>query len=208
MNHRVRIRPAEEADLDAVVELGALVSGLPTPRRVLGRSTVAANALAHGGVSASTRARYRAVIEDPERVVVLAVDDDDVPLGMGIITTDKAGHLLDVPAVRLTHLVVDRKSRRRGAGRAIVAAAVAFAERHGIEHVMVGAPPISRESNRFFARLGFAPVMVRRVASVQMLRRNLVVPEVGFDVAGPEAARRRRRRRTGHDDGATSSRTA
>jgi GNAT superfamily N-acetyltransferase len=193
MNHRVRIRPAEEADLDAIVEFGSLVSGLPTPRRVLGRSSAVANAVAHGGVSASTRARYRAVIGDPERVVVLAVDEDDVPLGMGIISTDRAGHLLDVPAVRLTHLVVDKKSRRRGAGRAIVAAAVAYAERHGIEHVMVGAPPISRESNRFFARLGFAPVMVRRVAPVQVLRRNLVVPEGGFDVPPPETARRRKR---------------
>jgi hypothetical protein len=113
---------------------------------------------------------------------------------MGVVAADRTGHLLDIAAARLTHLVVDRRYRRRGAGRALIAAAAAFAEQNGIEHVMVGVSPASREGNRFLARLGFMPVLVRRVATVQVLRRHLVVPDVGLDIPAGGRARPRRRR--------------
>ena len=84
--------------------------------------------------------------------------------------------------------------QRRGAGKALVAAVTAFAEERGLDQIVVSVHPGSREANRFFARLGFAPLAVRRVAPVAVVRRRLS----GADVRPPSehvvraAARARR----------------
>jgi hypothetical protein len=39
---------------------------------------------------------------------------------------------------------------------------------------VVGVAPNGRDANRFFARLGFAPLVMRRIAPVAALRRALV----------------------------------
>jgi GNAT superfamily N-acetyltransferase len=195
MAHRIRVRTAGTEDLDTVLRFAAMVPEIPAARRLLGRPP------APQAVTASHRERYRRLLADPERHVLLAEEDNGEPLGMAVVATDRTGHLLDIPAVRVTHLVVDRRHRRKGAGRAIVGAAVAFAERQDVEHVMVGVSPTSREGNRFLARLGFMPVLVRRVASVQVLRRHLVVPDVGLDVPLHGARRRRRRLPAGRREG-------
>jgi ribosomal protein S18 acetylase RimI-like enzyme len=188
MAHRIHVRTAGADDLHAVLRFAAIVPEIPAARRLLGRPPAA------DAATPSQRERYRRLLADPERHVLLAVDDAGDAVGMGVVAADRTGHLLDIPAARMTHLVVDRRHRRKGAGRALIAAAVAFAERQGIEHVMVGVSPTSREGNRFLARLGFMPVLVRRVATVQVLRRHLVIPDVGLDL--PSAPLRRRRRRT------------
>jgi hypothetical protein len=51
--------------------------------------------------------------------------------------------------------------------------------------------PGSRDSNRFFSRLGFAPLAVRRAAPVSSVRRRLAQTEHG--VATPLSRRRPRR---------------
>ena len=73
----------------------------------------------------------------------------------------------------MSHAVVADRHRRRGAGRALVAAAAAFAEERGLDQLVVSVHPGSREANRFFARLGFAPLAVRRSAPVAAVRRRL-----------------------------------
>jgi GNAT superfamily N-acetyltransferase len=188
MGHRIHVRTGGVDDLQTVLRFATMVPELPAARRLLGRQP------APEAITAGQRERYRRLLADPERHVLLAVADDDVVLGMGVVAADRTGHLLDIAAARLTHLVVDRRYRRRGAGRALIAAAAAFAEQNGIEHVMVGVSPASREGNRFLARLGFMPVLVRRVATVQVLRRHLVVPDVGLDIPAGGRARARRRR--------------
>jgi hypothetical protein len=42
-----------------------------------------------------------------------------------------------------------------------------------VEHVVTGLYPSMRDASRFYARLGFAPVLVQRVAPVGVLRRRL-----------------------------------
>ena len=54
-----------------------------------------------------------------------------------------------------------------------MAAAAAYAEELGVDSVVVGVAPAGRDANRFFARLGFAPLVIRRIASVPALRRSL-----------------------------------
>jgi ribosomal protein S18 acetylase RimI-like enzyme len=116
---------------------------------------------------------YRELLDDPERRVVLAVGEADEPLGMAIFVRAPVTALLDVPALHVTHVVVSDRHRRRGAGRALVAAAAAHADDLGLDQVVVSVTPGDREANRFYARLGFAPLVLRRVAPVGPLRRRL-----------------------------------
>lgn len=117
--------------------------------------------------------RYREALADDDRHLVVVVGDDGEPLGMALLTVASANALLDIEAVHMTHVVVADRHKKRGAGRALVAAATAFAEELQIEQLVVSVHPGSRDANRFFARLGFAPLAVRRTAPVASVRRRL-----------------------------------
>ena len=81
--------------------------------------------------------------------------------------------LVDGDALHVEHLFVLPSVRRRGVARALLVAATAIAERHGADQVLAGAPPSARETHRFLARLGFSPLVVRRVVGTAALRRRL-----------------------------------
>ncbi|HNV41534.1 MAG TPA: GNAT family N-acetyltransferase, partial [Ornithinibacter sp.] len=70
-----------------------------------------------------------------------------------------------------------------------LAAVLSTAERSGCEVVVSNVPTASRDANRFFARLGFASVITRRVVSTSALRRKLAPESVE---TGHELLRRRR----------------
>lgn len=169
----VRIRPAVETDLSALLDFGDELRDQLLPAtdgagrasaRGAGRNMAARSALA---------TRYLDAIADPERHLVLAVGPADEPLGMALFTVTSANALLDLPAVHMSHAVVPDRHRRRGVGKALVAACATFAEERGLDQVVVSVHPGSRDANRFFARLGFAPLAVRRVAPVAVVRRQL-----------------------------------
>jgi ribosomal protein S18 acetylase RimI-like enzyme len=92
-----------------------------------------------------------------------------------VLTLDPLAPLYDNPTVQVSYLLVRPQLRRRGVGRAILSAATAYAEQLGAEHVMVNVFPAMRDANRYFARLGFSPLAVRRVAAVSTLRRRLAL---------------------------------
>lgn len=158
----VRVRPATLDDLPALLELG----------EELGRGA------GRGGAAA----RYTEAIADPGRHLVLAVaasaNNADEPVGMALFTVSNVNPLLDIPAVHISHSVVSHRHRKRGAGKAIVAAAAAFADERGIDQLVISVHPSSREAARFYARLGFAPLAVRRTASVAVVRRRLATPRL------------------------------
>ena len=106
------------------------------------------------------------------RVVIAFVDDQ--PAGMAMFHAVRPDPLSDSTVLDMIHVVVAKQHRRRGVGHALVAAAADIADDLRIEHVSVGVYPSLREASRFYARLGFAQVMVRRVAPVAVLRRRLV----------------------------------
>jgi ribosomal protein S18 acetylase RimI-like enzyme len=166
------VRAVSADDLPTLLALGEELREqlLEAPAR--GRTPVAGRA--------ALEQRYREAIEDPERRLVLAVTgapDAEQVLGMAMLTVGATNALLDVPAVHVTHAVVAGRQRRRGAGKALVAAAAAFAEEQGIEQLVVSVNPTSRDAARFYARLGFAPVAVRRTAPVSVVRRRLGAAE-------------------------------
>jgi ribosomal protein S18 acetylase RimI-like enzyme len=160
---RVRVRTASPDDVD---ELVALVGSVTDLGPVRGRRR--ARSWPDG-----FRAQCERVLADPEHRVVVAVDETGAVVGAAVFAADTAGGLLDPPSVYVSHLLVAPAHRRRGAGRALVSAAAGYAEELGIDSVVVAVAPTTRDANRFFARLGFAPQVIRRIAPVHSLRRAL-----------------------------------
>ncbi len=139
------------------------------------------------------RERLAWVATEPSSRALVAVVDDEVA-GMTLLTESPYAPLFEQRAVHAHYLHVRDGFRRRGVGKALLAAAVAFAEEVGAEHVMTSVLPQMRETQRFYARLGFSPVVVRRSAPVSVLRRRLA-PSGSTSVTDNLLARRRSLRR-------------
>lgn len=137
--------------------------------------------------------RFRAVIADPEQRLLVAEDADGLA-GMVLCSIGTSSTLATAPAVVLSHLTVAANSRRAGVGRVLVAAATQWAAECDVDHLRVAVYASSREANRFFARLGFAPVSVNRVAPVAGLRRILGAEVPAAEADSGDGARRRRLR--------------
>lgn len=162
----VRVRQAVTGDLPALIGLWAQLRELsheggqragraPTPAAVAG-----------------VEERLGECMRSAECRMIVAEMDDAV-VGMAVLSASRIGQLLETSAAQLSHLVVADGYRKRGVGRALVASAVGWAEDIGADEVVVNVYPSLREGNRFYARLGFAPLVVRRVAPTAALRRRL-----------------------------------
>jgi GNAT superfamily N-acetyltransferase len=155
-------------------------------REVGGRAERAVNPI----TAVDIRGRLLELLVDPSCRVVLACSNN-VPAGMAIMRIARPDPLSENELVYMPHLVVSRTCRQQGVGHALIAAAVDYAAAVHIDHVAVGVYPSLRETNRFYARLGFAPALVHRIAPVSVLRRRL-----GSDRTAPmfaDAVRRRTR---------------
>jgi GNAT superfamily N-acetyltransferase len=137
-------------------------------KHVGARAERAVNPLSVPDVSARLA---EAIVSDDCRVIV-AVAGDQVA-GMAVLRETWPDPLSVHRVVQVSHVVVSAGKRRCGVGHALLAAAADFADERQIEHVAAGVYPSLRDVSRFYARLGFAPVMVHRVAPVTVLRRRL-----------------------------------
>jgi ribosomal protein S18 acetylase RimI-like enzyme len=105
------------------------------------------------------------------RVLVAELETEAV--GVAVLQASPMGPFHDEPMVHIDYLHVRPGRNNRGVGHALMSAAVAFAEECGAEHLSVNVLPQLREAQRFYARLGFSPLVLRRVASTTGLRRKL-----------------------------------
>ncbi len=80
-------------------------------------------------------------------------------------------------ALCLDEFYVAEGERRHGVGRALLAHVAGQAERLGVEQIIAGVPPSAKDAHRYFAKLGFAPVLVRRATTAAALRRRLAGPD-------------------------------
>lgn len=124
---------------------------------------------------AAVATRLDELLDDPQVQVVVATVDEE-PAGMTILAPGVLGPLSEPSMLEMSYAVVASRFRHRGVGRALVAATAAYAEELGYGSVIVNVPPALRDANRFFARLGFAPVVTRRAAPVAALRRLAADP--------------------------------
>ena len=187
MARTVHVRPATRDDLPHLLDLAVELR-----EHLLPSAHLAAEQRGRSGPAtrAALEARYLEALDAPDRHLVVATDDSGARLGMALITIASANALLDSLAVHMSHAVVSNRYRRRGAGKALVAAVASFAEERGLDEIVVSVPPGSRDANRFFARLGFAPLAVRRVAPVALVRRHLPAEGRRTEVAARRRARR------------------
>jgi ribosomal protein S18 acetylase RimI-like enzyme len=137
--------------------------------------------------------RLKAISDDPHSRALVGVIDGSVA-GMALLTTSSYAPLFDQDAVHVHYLHVREGYRRRGVGHALLAMAVATADEVGAEHILTSVMPSLRDTQRFYARLGFGPVVVRRSVSVSVLRRRLA-GEGRLSLADNVVARRRTLRR-------------
>ena len=168
-----------------------------------------AEAHAEGVLSGQTpgtagAAGFRRLLADPGHRVVLAVlpgsnpdgsGSPELPVGLLILGVDPLSAVLGVPQVTVDNLVVHPDHRRRGAGVVLLAAAVAYAEEIGAAHVVATCAGHEAERQRFFARMGFAPLTTRRIVPRETLARSLAGWQRSWVVPLPRRAGSRRRPR-------------
>lgn len=103
----------------------------------------------------------------------LLARQDGRPVGFLAVRSAPITVLSDSLAMHIDQLYVVVDQRRHGVGRALISAVAGLAERAGAEQVICSVSPQARETHRFFARLGFAPILVRRMVPTSTLRRRL-----------------------------------
>ncbi len=179
----VAVRDAVPDDLPELVDLWGQMSA------AAGRTERAV------GVSPETAVleRLREVTQSPDRRLVVATVAGEVA-GMAVLTHGGVLPMVDTTAIHVHYLHVRDGFRRRGVGHALLGAAASWAEERGADQVITALPANAREANRFFARLGFAQTVVRRVTSTTALRRRLALDPLHFCVDGAAARRRALRR--------------
>ncbi|HEX7718049.1 MAG TPA: GNAT family N-acetyltransferase, partial [Marmoricola sp.] len=79
--------------------------------------------------------------------------------------------------VHTSHLVVHPDHRRRGFARAMLDAALSWAEEKDVSHITAISASNARDTNRFLARLGLGTAWTVRIGSAATMRRKLT-PEV------------------------------
>ena len=137
--------------------------------------------------------RLKIISDDPDARALVA-EVDGIVAGMAYLTVSSYAPLFDQDGVHVHYLHVRDGYRRRGVGHALLATAVATADEVGAEHILTSVMPALRDTQRFYARLGFGPVVVRRSVPVSMLRRRLS-GEPRLSLTDNVVARRRTLRR-------------
>jgi len=189
----VRVRPATEDDVTSLV---ALVQTIDTSTGPVSGKPLQDSTAEH------LAGRFREILRQADRTLLIAADDDaGIVVGMLAARPDEVGAIDLTPVLHVTHLMVAPGHRRRGIGRSLLAAAVHLADDAGVEHVLATAAAGSREGNRYLARIGFAPLVVHRIAPTSTLRRSLGMTDVAGRMAMLRRARLARAQRAGFSSG-------
>jgi N-acetylglutamate synthase-like GNAT family acetyltransferase len=128
--------------------------------------------------------------QDPSSRILVAETDGDV-VGCAYLRTGHVSPVHEESVVHVSHLQV-LPDAVAGVDRALVEAALSWAEHRGVDTVVAATSATDRDANRFFARLGLAQVAVLRGASVCALRARLP-----HDPAAPARAAARGQRSVG-----------
>lgn len=182
----VKVRAACHEDIPGLVQLTRSVD--------LYSGQFSGRPIVDDGVEHLTR-RFTEILDDGVRSLLVAVDDAAV-VGLLVARPDTIGAIDVTPVLHISHLLVTPSHRRRGVGRALLVAAVHVAEERGVDRVVATVASGSREGSRYLARLGFAPLVMHRVASVTGLRRSLRIVDVPERMAVLRRARLLRGQRT------------
>jgi GNAT superfamily N-acetyltransferase len=156
--HALDIRDARPEDAPALLELWATdgrSTDLPSTRSAEEAATALAN------IAASSDERILVGIHDGELVAAVHLHR----------ATLSPFH--DEMVVHTSYLLVRPDQRKHGFARALLDAAVTWAEEKDCSRITAITASGSRDTNRFLARLGLGTVATIRVAHTSALRRRL-----------------------------------
>jgi GNAT superfamily N-acetyltransferase len=111
--------------------------------------------------------------QDPDQRLVVAEYDGRLAGGVHLRLTTLSPLNLDT-SVQVMSPQVFPEFRRHGVGRALMDAAVSWAEERGAGHLATAAATGSRDGNRFLARLALGPVATLRLAPTAAVRAKLM----------------------------------
>ena len=165
--HPVQVRDALPDDAAALVEVWRDFRRTSRDRGTVDRSTLGPALMQ----AAHAAARIAA---DPDQRLLVGVLDGEV-VGATHLMRAPVSPIHTETAIHVTHLHVLGGRRRHGVGRALLEAAVTWAEEKDTSHLLAAASVHSRDANRFMARLGLTQIAVVRGATVPALRSKLPV---------------------------------
>lgn len=148
---------------DARLEDAVFVAGLWAPllRRADGEDQVADVRMLIAAAEASETDR------------ILVAEHDGEPAGAVLLRITTLTPINLERTVEIIGPFVAAAFRRRGVGRALMEAAVGFAEDSGVSHVSAGAAHNERDANRFLARVGLGAQHVLRSNTTHVVRGKL-----------------------------------
>lgn len=123
-----------------------------------------------------TADRLREVLTRNGVSTLVAVTDGS-PVGFLVLTTSPLAGLTDNPLLSVEVMYVAKEHRGQGVGSHLLSSLTTLAQQRGATSVSCSVPSQSKDANRYFARLGFAPVVTRRVVGTAGLRRKLAGDE-------------------------------
>jgi ribosomal protein S18 acetylase RimI-like enzyme len=159
----IDVRPASPEDLDELVELWTRAR----------EESAQLNHAVHAVPHTALRDRLQALVAGQGEAQILVGRRDGHCAGFVVLRESVVSSVLETRVLLIEHFYVHPQHRRVGLAKAMLGAASAIAERARLEQILCNLLPAPRETHRFFARLGFAPVSVRRVVSTGQLRRRL-----------------------------------
>jgi GNAT superfamily N-acetyltransferase len=176
--HALVVRDAGPDDVDALVAIWAEAGrGLETPRPH-GEAATALTQLA-------ANPDDRLLVGEYSGQVVAVMHMRRAPISPIHVET----------VVHTSFLLVLAEYRKHGFARALLEAAVLWAEEADIAHITATTSSTSRDTNRFLARLGLAQVAMIRFAPTAALRNRLTPERPGARALGAVLAQRRSMRR-------------
>lgn len=186
----VQVRDAVPEDAPALLEVWGDF------RRTSGERASCGSLLAEAATSVA-----RIAADPDQRLLVGALEGQVV--GAAHLLRGGISPIHSETAIHVTHLHVLGGHRRHGVGKALIEAAVSWAEEKDTTHLLAAASVHSRDANRFMARLGLTQIAVFRGASIAALRAKMPVePPAGARVSsrnqrsvGAVLAQRRQQRR-------------
>ena len=111
----------------------------------------------HGQVDPGVDKRFRAMLESPQYALFVAEDGQGQVVGL--LSASQRWTLWHAgPCALIEELVVDQAVRRQGVGRALIQAALDWAQAQGFSEVEVSTDADNLAAQAFYRKLGFESV--------------------------------------------------
>ena len=156
---RITVRRAEEHDVPACLRMFEELNRLQAPWRVFAPRR---------GIEDEMAQRYRAALQDPDALLVVADDGGEV-VGMAAGHVHRPSTFSEEIAVELSSVYVRPSHRRRGLGRALTAEVARFAHNHGVKRLTLRTFAQNQEALEAWRRIGFESRAVQMTARPERL---------------------------------------